>query len=88
MDCHNGEHQIKFIVFFCEGEAARLFRRTEDSVTQDELLRAKPKNKIYPVLDSLNALAATPWKINEPVGPVKTKNKYASKTMYYRLKFI
>ena len=59
--------------FFCEGEAARLFRRTEDSVTQDELLRAKPKNKIYPVLDSLNALAATPWKINEPVGPVKIK---------------
>ena len=79
MDCHNGEHQIKLLLisiswgFFCEGEAARLFRRTEDSVTQDELLRAKPKNKIYPVLDSLNALAATPWKINEPVGPVKIK---------------
>ena len=69
--------------FFCEGEAARLFRRTEDSVTQDELLREKPKNKNYPVLDSLNALAATPWKINEPVGPFKMKMnpKHASKTL-------
>ena len=57
-------------LFLFEGEAARLVRRTGDSENQDEVLRAKPKNKIYPVLDSLNALAATPWRINEPVGPV------------------
>ena len=54
-------------IFSRTGKEAKLIREKADTTKQKELVDNVPDNQLYPVLDSLNALAATPWKINETV---------------------
>ncbi len=44
-----------------------IVRHPHESAEQIQLLEEMPQNKLYPVLDSINSVSATPWIINKEV---------------------
>ena len=51
----------------CIAFSAELIKNSHVSIQQMETLSSQPRSQSLPVLDALNAVSATPWKINKPV---------------------